>query len=1097
MKLTVFLLLVSVAGVFANKSYSQTKMLNLNMHDASVKEVLKSIEKQSEFYFLFSENLIDVGRKVNVDIENQKIEQALNLIFEGTDVEYSIRDRVIVLTSPEILTRDLTVLLQQKSVSGRVTDSADLPLPGVTVVIKGTTQGTVTNGDGEYSLTNIPEDATLVFSFVGMRTQEVEVGNQSTINVSMEVDAIGIEEVVAVGYGVSKKTDVTGSILSVSSENFKNEPVTDVMSALQGRAAGVAISNVSGAPGGDVRIRIRGANSITGGNDPLFVVDGMQLSSFNMNDLNPSDIESMEVLKDASATAIYGSRGANGVILITTKTGRTVDSKVDFTANFGISEVANKYNLLDPVSFAKQYNLVHPGGYSQEEINKFENGFGTDWQDEVFQMGNTQDYQVSISGSSPKTSYLISGRYLDQTGIVINTSFKRFSFHSNIETKLFNKITLSAAAFLNRTNGFNNQVVGSLRGGVEQAILWSPTAPVYIEDEDGNKIYNYSDPRGAAGKNPVANLREAHQDNIVNSAMINTKLSYDIFDYLKLDIVGGVDANLGETSNVLGRYADFTDLASMSASRQHNTSFSLLNSNILTFHKLFNEVHDLTVTGVFELSKNVYDYTYAKGQGSLFTEQIGYYGLGKQTIKEINSGYQKSTGMSYVGRLSYALSGKYLLTASYRADGSSKFPNNRWAYFPSFGVGWRVSEEDFMQKQDLVSNLKLRGSWGVTGNHGVGPFRTIPQMASRDFGYGGESATVYYISNSVASSDLKWEETAQTDVGFDIGFLKNRLNFSADYFKKKTKDLLLNVPTPAYWGGGSILNNVGKVENEGFEFSLSAMPIKKNDLTWNMGIQFSSYKNKVVELGGGATYINSTITNLTGTGIAQNDMLRIIVGEPIGTFWGLESLGIWQENEAAEAAEFGLQPGDYKYRDLNEDKIIDAEDKKIIGHSLPKYTWSFDNTVTYKNFELNVFIMAVHGNKINNFDYSQSCTIGGDTKAIVNADVVSWTPSNNSNKWPALGTGTGPNDLTSSRFLQDGSFIRLKNLSLSYRFPSSIIRGAPLKLSVSGQNLLTITDFKGYDPEATSGGGADINQGVVSGAYPSPRVITFSLNLNF
>ena len=344
---------------------------------------------------------------------------------------------------------------------------------------------------------------------------------------------------------------------------------------------------------------------------------------------------------------------------------------------------------------------------------------------------------------------------------------------------------------------------------------------------------------------------------------------------------------------------------------------------------------------------------------------------------------------------------------------------------------------------------------------------------------------------------MKWEETAQTDIGFDVGFFENRLNLSADYFNKQTKDLLLDVPTPAYWGGGSILSNVGKVENKGFEFTLSGMPVNTEKVTWNSSFHFSTYRNKVLELGGGATYINSTITNLTGTGIASNDMLRIIVGESMGTFWGLESLGIFQEEEAAEAAKFGLKPGDYKYNDLDGNYIIDAEDKKIIGHSLPKYTWSFDNTIRYKNLELNLFIMAVNGNKINNFDYSQSCTIGGDTKAIVNADVISWTSSNRSNKWPALGTGTGPNDLTSSRFLQDGSFIRLKNVSLSYHIPSSILKGAPLKLSVSGQNLITITDFKGYDPEATSGGKAEINQGVVSGAYPSPRVITFGLNLNF
>lgn len=1098
MRATLIVFLICIGQTFAVDVYSQNKRLSLNMTNVTIKSVLSAIEDQSEFYFMYEAHNVDVEKKVTISAENKSVPEILNDLFANTEISYKINNRQIALSAESASSAGQQIL----KVTGKVTDSGGMPLPGVSIVIKGKNTGTISDSNGSFVLPNVPADAVLLFSFVGMKAQEVKVAGKTNINVVLVEESVGIEEVVAVGYGVSKKSNLTGSIGSVSEKSFENQPVVNISSALQGRAAGVSISNVSGAPGGDIRIRIRGANSINGGNDPLFVVDGMQLSSFNFNDLNPADLGSVEILKDAAATAIYGSRGANGVVMITTKKGASEKAKVDFTVNYGIGTLAKKYNLLDPLPFAKQVNLLNPGTFSDSDLQKFANGFGTDWQDEIFQTGKIQDYQLSVSGSSAKSAYFISGRYLDQTGIVINSDYKKYSFHSNIDTKITDKISLSAGVFLNRSQGFNNQTVGSLRGGVEQAILWSPTTPVYVQNADGtdSDVYMTGDSGGAAGKNPVANLKNKYNKSIVNSAILNTKITYKIFDYLTLDIVGGVDANLSEGDNITGKYGDYASDTTVGSSRQHSTSLNLLNSNILTFHKIFNGVHDLTVTGVNEQSKSIYDYSYLQGQGSPFSidQLIGYYSIGQQPTKIINAYYQKSQLLSYIGRVNYTFNGKYLLTASYRADGSSKFPNNKWGYFPSLGLAWRVSDESFMQNQTLLSNLKLRGSWGVTGNHGVGAFTTIPQMSTGTFSYGlNVDNPVYYVSNSGANPDLKWESTDQTDIGIDLGFLKNRINMTADYFNKQTKDLLLYIPTPGYWGGGSILSNIGQVENKGFEITLSGEPVRTKDFTWNSSINVSTYQNKVIALGGGAAYINSTITNLTGTGMAQNDMLRIIIGESLGTFWGLESQGIWQTNEAAEAAKYGLQPGAYKYTDLNGDHVYDSDDKMVIGHSMPKYTWSFDNTLKYKNLELNIFITAVSGNKINNFDYSLSTTIGGDVKRITNADVVPWTTSNPSNKYPSLGTGAGINDLTSSRFLQDGSFVRLKNISLSYRLPKSFVKGTPVKLSVSGQNMLTFTKFKGYDPEATSGGSAEVNQGVVSGAYPSARVITFSLNLNF
>lgn len=555
-----------------------------------------------------------------------------------------------------------------------------------------------------------------------------------------------------------------------------------------------------------------------------------------------------------------------------------------------------------------------------------------------------------------------------------------------------------------------------------------------------------------------------------------------------------MDANLSETSSITDKWAAFGEIG---AARQHNTSMNLQNSNILTFHKIFGSIHELTITGVFEQSKNKNDFTFAQGTGSQFTEQMLYYGLGLQTDKTINSGYSSSSLRSYVGRINYTLSNKYLITASYRADGSSKFPNNRWGYFPSFGLGWKASEENFIKDLNIFSNMKIRGGWGVTGNQGASSFATIPQMSNGGFGYGTTTGNYTEISNITGDEYLRWEQTAQTDIGFDMGFFKNRLNFSADYFNKQTKDLLLRVPTPDYWGGGNNLSNVGSVENKGIELVLSAVPVDSKDFTWNISLNYSSYKNKVLELGGGAKFINSTITNLTGTGIIQNDFLRNIVGESMATFYGNKFLGIYQESEATEAALFGMSPGDNKYLDVNNDYLINGDDKVIIGHALPKFTWALDNTIRFRNFELNLFVQAVNGNDIFNMDYALASSRFGDSKTITNAEVISWTSSNKNNKWPSLTSSSNTEIFSSSKWLQDGSFIRIKNVSLSYRIPSELIKGAPLKVSISGQNLFTFTKFKGYDPEASSGGNDDINQGVVSGAYPSARIVTFSLQLNF
>lgn len=475
MKLSVVLTCILSVNMMASV-YSQKARFDLDIKDQTVRDVLKTIEKESEFRFFYNDEFTDLDKKLTFSVTNQTIDDLMPIVLDNTEVSYKVLDNNFIVITPRSL-------LQQHKVTGTIKDAkTGEALIGVTIVIDGTTKGYFSDASGKYSL-DVPDNNTILsFSYVGYINQKITVGIQSTIDVQMDVEVQTLSDVVVIGYGTARKSDLTGSVTSVTSKNFENQPVTNVTSALQGRAAGVSISNLSGAPGGNTRIRIRGANSITGGNDPLFVVDGMQLSSFNLNDLNPADVENIEILKDASATAIYGSRGANGVVLITSKKGKTEKAKIDFITNLGISNRSYKYNLLDPVSYANQVNLVTPNAYSAAYIDQLRNGGGTDWQDAVFQTGRTQDYNLSVGGTTPKSSYYISGRYMDQTGIVINSDYKRYSFHSNIENKLSDKMTFSAAAFMNRSEGFNNQVSGSMRGGVEQAIIWGPAEPMYNSD---------------------------------------------------------------------------------------------------------------------------------------------------------------------------------------------------------------------------------------------------------------------------------------------------------------------------------------------------------------------------------------------------------------------------------------------------------------------------------------------------------------------------------------------------------------------------------------------------------------------------------------
>ncbi len=1086
MKLTIILWLLSVVSVLANKTYSQTKTLKLSMHNTTVKEVLNSIEEQSEFYFMYSEKVIDVNRKVDVNIENQKVDATLKLLFKGTDVNYTINDRIIVLTTPEVYNTNSERGIQQGSVSGKVTDKDGLPLPGVTVVVKGTTNGTITDMDGNYSISNVPDNATLQFSFVGMLTQEVVVGSQTSIDVTMEFDAIGIEEVVAIGYGTMKKSDLTGSLSSISSKDIRKQPVTNISQALQGRASGVVVTNNSGAPGGSVKIRIRGANSLMGSNAPLYIVDGVALN-IDISDLNVNDIESVEVLKDASATAIYGSRGANGVILITTKRGKKDQTEATLTINTGVSHLAKKYDLMDAGQFAELVDQYKPDYFTDEQIASYKANGGVDWQDEVFQTGVSQDYQMSLTGGSAKSNYYFSGNYVDQTGIVTGSKLQKYAVRSNISSSLRDKIKVDLNLYASRIKGENNEDNGSIEAPLWLAPLFPPTFQIYTSPGQWNRTDNLSGPGPA---NPLMILKERYSDKLSNSITVNSRLAYDITKDLKLVVVSGVDNNSTQAGSITNQWLN---PVTQSASLREAKSFTWQNSNILTYQKTFADVHSLAITAVNEQSQFVYN-----GFGATGTDispiSVGYDNLGIANGKNATSYKAQNSLRSYLGRISYSVMNRYLLTVSYRADGTSKFQGkNKWGYFPSAAVAWRISEEPFMKNQDVINNLKLRGSWGKTGNQGIDAYATIAKIVSWMNTFGQSTAYPGSIVSGADNPDLKWETTEQKNIGIDISVLNSRLNFSADFYDKMTSDLLYAAVIPIYNGGGSINKNIGDMENKGLDVSVSGTPVSTKDLKWNSSFNISAYKNKLLSLGIDTFFLG----NIYSAGLTTESPFAVKVGEALGSFWGYEWQGVYKSSEANEAAKYGFQPGDNKYLDYNNDGVIDSKDKHIIGNALPKFVWGFDNTFTYKNLELNIMLQGVHGRKILNTIYPAATTILSSATAISAVDGADyWTPQNENARFASPTSSTNKNYIESTQFLQDGSYIKVKNVALAYNLKHNVLKFADLKLTLSAQNLYTFTKYKGWDPEASTSSN-DIDGAIDVGAYPNARTVTFSVQANF
>lgn len=1022
--------------------------------------------------------------------------------------------------------------LENELIKGQVISMTDgEPLIGASVRLKGTTKGTITDIDGKFSI-EASNGQILIISYVGFKEKEVKI-HSNIITVELENDDKILDEVVVVGYGVMRRSDLTGSVVSVSADDMKRSINTSFDQALQGRSAGVNVTQNSGVPGGGVSVSIRGINSFNG-NEPLYVIDGIPISgqgsgeSNALSSINPSDIVSMEILKDASATAIYGTRAANGVVLITTKRGEAGKTKVSYEGYYGLQQLPNELDVLNLREYAEYQNLradVLGFGQREEFLNTELLGDGTNWQREIFRTAPMHNHQVSITGGNSKHKFAVMAGYLYQEGIGLGSSFDRYSLRVNTDTDINKWLTVGVNAYLATKKQVNTLDNGGL---VEMAVQQLPEVPV--RNSDGSWGTQDENMYGQYYSNPVAEALT--RENYNRSADIQVR-GYANIKFLKdftLTMEGSTNMNYGTSYNYtpVMDYEYYTQASS--GSRGSSNSSEVNFSTYLTYNKSIKK-HRISVMAGHESRETHNESLSGSREGYLFNT-VHELSAGDALTAKNSSSKGSSAIESYYGRLNYNYDERYLLTGTVRRDGSSNFgENNRWATFPSVAVAWRINNEKFMKGIKAINNMKLRLSWGIVGN----------QSIWRGYAYGvtmssspTPSGTGFYPSN-FSNPDLKWERTNSVNIGLDLNLFNNRIEFIADFYNKKIDNLLMQAALPTYVSGliGSPWVNAGAMTNKGMEFTLNTVNIKNKSFQWTTGITISKNKNKVTEL-----YTESSA--LTGS-IGGDVYTYTTVGQPVGQLYGYKVIGMFMDEsdfyekdkygnnildkngekipvalpENTSIAQNGVWVGDFKFEDLNNDGVIDEKDRTYIGNPEPKFSFGITNTFTYKNFDLSIFMTGVYGNKLYNMlrqEYTDPMKNSGLLKEATKIAVVSLKDPNGasddisnvyiSNSDASVQriatTDSNNNNRTSDRFVEDGSYLRIKNISLGYTFPRTLLKKCSiesLRLYVNIQNLYTFTKYSGYDPEI---GSYDVLlRNIDNARYPSQRVYTFGLNVSF
>jgi len=1134
MKLTVFLILITVFCVFAGESYSQTKKLTLKMDNARVEDVLATIEKQSEFYFfIYSEKVIDVERKVSIDIKNENIETVLSTIFEGTNVAYSIDDRLIILSTPELISNKAQAIWQQATVSGKVTDAGGQPLPGVTIVVKGTTRGTVTNADGEYILTDMSPDATLVFSFVGMRTQEIVVGNQTTINVTMEEDVIGIEEVVAIGYGTLQRNRISTSIASLEPQKVTVQATSSIDRSLEGQIAGLSIKQNTGAPGGGAIMEIRGSGSIGAGDQPLVVIDGVPMlnpySKFHspLSLINKEDIKSIDVLKDASATAIYGSRGSNGVIIIETKSAEEGRTQFSFSAEGGLSQMMpmEKLDLMNAQEYAQwrkesEFEAGEYYGYEvtlddiPEEYRYPEKlGEGTDWQDILTRVAPQQNYNLSVSHGTDDFTGYFSMSYRNEQGIVVETGYERLQFRANMD---YDPVDLvSVGMNMNTSYGIWDKVSGTSTGNrgtyYGRGALCVPVDGPYKDDGpwENEKYYDEEwDLVITAGgqafnqPNPLYALK--------NTTDLNSRLNIYFQPYLELNPLENLTFKTQYNLNLANNTYEFFKPSTISSGfsvppsetdGQFNTGKSLNWQfvNTLNYEETFGNHRVSALAG------------YSRERYNSFSSSLNGNKFPDNKIETINASTEQTGStseshwsiISYMFRLNYDYKSKYLFTGTIRRDGCSRFGSKqRWGYFPSASVGWNVTKESFFPEADWLSNLKFRASYGMSGNNSIGNYTYQSLIGNNDYTFGG-NLVVGRMLTDMENAYLTWEKVSEFNTGLDLTLLAGRLNFVFDFYNNITENMLWDVDIPISSGYSGTTLNLGKIRNRGLEFSINSINISKTDFRWVTDFNIAFNRNMVLDLGPVerilAGHRNYSIT-MVGQPIAMFYTWRKVIEEHGGVIPSPEKLDDYAKFPDQEIA------GTPIFEDKNGDGIITEEDHMITGNPHPDFRGGMNNSLTYKNWDFNVSMSFAH-----NFDiFSQLL------EDVLNVRGVFNNLKDTKNRWKSPdnpGTPMEGNDYgvisqsfdirqikydhyNHSGWVHNVSFLKIQNVSMGYTF-RNLNFGDRIRLYCTVQNLHTFTNYLFGNPDVNYHGSNSLVRNYDTHDYPLARTVIFGVNLNF
>ncbi len=1132
MKLTVLISLCFVFCVSAS-TYSQTTKLSLNLVNSTIKEVLNQVEEKSDFVFLYKIGELDENKRVNIVLENASVREILDQVLIGQSLTYDIYNRQIIIRK---VIGDNFLNPQPRSVSGKVTDSSGLPLPGVSIVIKGKSTGTTSDFDGNYTLEISEDAATLVFSFVGMKSQEITIGKRTQISVSLEEATIGLDEVVAVGYGVRNKRDVTTSIASVKSEDLQDIPVAGFDQALIGKMAGVQVLQTTGEPGRETDIRVRGVGSISAGNEPLFVVDGLPLDVGGqaIETVNMNDVESIEILKDASAAAIYGSRGSNGVMLITTKRGNDGKLQISYDGSYGIQQVSKKIDMLNAYQYAELSRDGHNNAYLDavptgsvddpnevrstgwmkipDELVPYLKGkpglTDTDWQDEIFRTAPIQKHSISFAGGTPKVKYFISGNYTKQDGVVINSDYSKYGVRFNLDVNS-GKVHLGVNFSPSYTceNRITSNGPYSDEGVIGSALQSTPIWPVYNDDGsynfDGNGYLRIgTDYQHNEVLNPVALANEVQRDVYHTNLLGNAFFEYEIIDGLKYKLSLGATANHYHMDYYrpsilpLRGWQYYTDSSNPTATASSTSKTNWSVENNLFYDKQIGK-HNVSAMAGYSAQKNYSNNHWATAtdfpNDLVTTLNAGVVIDGESEITEWSL-------LSLIGRLQYSYNGKYLFSAAIRSDGSSRFgDNNKWGNFPSVSAGWRMNEESFMKGIKFVTHFKLRASYGLTGNFQIGNYEHIARLSKDDYILGSANGQQVggLTPSNVENSDLGWEKTAMLDFGADLTLFKNKLSLEVDWYSSNTTDLLLNVPVPLTTGFSTARQNIGEVNNRGWEANLTSRQ-KFGELSWTASVNFSANRNEVKALGPENTPIIETAGTGTTFFITQ-------VGKPIGSYYLLVQDGVFKNKEELDKYPHfsDTQPGDFKFVDVDKNGKLDVnKDRAIAGNYFPDFTYGFSSGFKYKGLDFSVNFQGVQGNEIINLIFRFINSMEGNFNNMTDA-LDRWKSEDNpgdGNTNRANRKNKGNTGRTSTWHVEDASYLRLQNITLGYTLPKKLITKVKLekvRLYVSGQNLYTWTKYSGYNPEVNLYDSNALTPGVDYGTYPLPRTISVGANITF